>query len=60
MKLHYSLDELKGIRNPVITTGTFDGVHIGHKTIIERLKKLAIDIDGETVLITFHPHPRRV
>jgi len=60
MKLHYSLDDLNGIRNSVITTGTFDGVHIGHKTIIERLKKLAEDINGETVLITFHPHPRRV
>jgi len=60
MKLYNSLDELKGIPNPVVTTGTFDGVHVGHKVIIERLKKLARDINGETVLITFHPHPRRV
>ena len=48
------------IRNPVVTTGTFDGVHIGHKTILNRLRKLADEINGETVLITFHPHPRRV
>jgi riboflavin kinase/FMN adenylyltransferase len=60
MKIHRSLEELRGIRNPVVTTGSFDGVHIGHKAIIRRLKKLARDIDGETVLITFNPHPRRV
>jgi len=60
MKVFYDLEELKGIKNPVVTTGSFDGVHIGHKVIISRLKKLARDINGETVLITFHPHPRRV
>jgi len=60
MKIHRNLDELKGIKNPVVTTGSFDGVHVGHKAIIRRLKKLAKDIDGETVLITFDPHPRRV
>ena len=60
MKLHYSFDKLQEIKNPVVTTGTFDGVHAGHKTILRRLKKLAKDINGETVLITFHPHPRRV
>ena len=60
MKIHYKLEDLKGIKNPVVTTGSFDGVHIGHKVIISRLKKLARDINGETVLITFHPHPRRV
>jgi len=60
MKIHYNLDELSGIRNPVVTTGSFDGVHVGHKAIIRRLKKLAKEIGGETVLITFNPHPRRV
>ncbi len=60
MKIHRNLDELKGIKNPVVTTGSFDGVHVGHKAIIRRLRKLAKDIDGETVLITFDPHPRRV
>ncbi len=60
MKIHYSLEDLKGIKNPVVTTGSFDGVHVGHKAIIRRLKKLARDISGETVLITFDPHPRRV
>jgi riboflavin kinase / FMN adenylyltransferase len=50
----------KNIRNPVVTTGSFDGVHIGHKTIINRLKMLAQKHDGESVLVTFYPHPRKV
>lgn len=60
MKIHRSFEHLGEIRNPVVTTGTFDGVHIGHKTILNRLRKLADEINGETVLITFHPHPRKV
>ncbi len=60
MQIHRSFDSLKNIKNPVVTTGTFDGVHIGHKVIINRLNYLAKSIDGESVLITFHPHPRRV
>jgi len=60
MKVHRNFDSLKNVKNPVVTTGTFDGVHIGHKVIIDRLNSLAKDIDGESVLITFHPHPRRV
>lgn len=60
MNIHYNLDNLKPIRNPVITTGSFDGVHLGHKTILNRLNEIAQNIDGESVLITFHPHPRKV
>lgn len=48
------------IKNPVVTTGSFDGVHVGHQAIIDSLKKSATDIDGESVLITFFPHPRKV
>lgn len=59
MKIHYSFDHLK-IKNAVVTTGSFDGVHIGHKVIIDRIKAIADEINGESVLITFHPHPRRV
>jgi riboflavin kinase/FMN adenylyltransferase len=44
----------------VVTTGTFDGVHRGHKIILERLNKSAREIKGQSVLITFHPHPRTV
>jgi len=60
MRIFRSFEEAAVIRSPVVTTGTFDGVHIGHKTIIRRLKKLAAEHDGESVLITFHPHPRVV
>ena len=60
MKIYKSFEEAAGIRNPVVTTGSFDGVHIGHKTILNRLKNLAEKNNGESVLITFHPHPRKV
>ena len=60
MQIHRSFDNLSKIKNPVVTTGTFDGVHLGHKVIINRLNTLAKGIDGESVLITFHPHPRKV
>ena len=60
MKIFYDFDHVGTIRNAVVTTGSFDGVHIGHKVILQRLKKLAAEIGGETVLITFHPHPRMV
>jgi riboflavin kinase/FMN adenylyltransferase len=60
MKIFRSFEEAKGIKNPVVTTGSFDGVHIGHKTILNRLKMLAEVNNGESVLITFDPHPRKV
>jgi riboflavin kinase/FMN adenylyltransferase len=60
MKVFRSFDEASGLKNPVVTTGSFDGVHIGHKTIIKRLRMLADKYNGESVLITFHPHPRKV
>jgi riboflavin kinase/FMN adenylyltransferase len=60
MKIYYNLENIGQIRNPVVTTGSFDGVHIGHKTILNRLHEIADSIEGESVLITFHPHPRKV
>jgi riboflavin kinase / FMN adenylyltransferase len=60
MKIFRSFEEAKGIRNPVVTTGSFDGVHIGHKTMLNRLRFLAEKYNGESVLITFDPHPRKV
>jgi len=60
MRVFYGFEKLAKINNPVITTGTFDGVHVGHKTILNRLKKLAMEHNGESVLITFYPHPRKV
>ena len=60
MKIHYDLDSITKLSKTAITTGTFDGVHIGHKTIIERLIAAAKSIEGESVLLTFYPHPRLV
>jgi len=60
MNIFRSFTEASAIRNPVVTTGSFDGVHIGHKTILNRLQMLAEKYDDESVLITFDPHPRKV
>ena len=60
MMVHNSLDHLPIIKNAVITTGTFDGVHLGHQQIIVQLKEEAAKVHGETVIITFHPHPRKI
>lgn len=60
MKVHRSIDNLPAITNAVITIGTFDGVHRGHRQVIDKLKSQAAAIGGETVIITFHPHPRKV
>lgn len=58
MKVYYDLESLPQFKHPVVTIGTFDGVHIGHRVILDRVRKLADEIGGETVLITFDPHPR--
>jgi len=60
MEVHRNLNNLPVFNNAVITTGTFDGVHKGHLKIIEQLKKEAEKISGQSVLVTFHPHPRIV
>ncbi len=60
MKVYNSIEEFKNVTNPVVTTGTFDGVHLGHQKIISRLKDVAKNEQGETVLLTFYPHPRMV
>lgn len=60
MRIFECLENVGQIKNPVVTIGTFDGVHIGHQKIIQQLILEANKIDGESVLITFHPHPRLV
>ena len=60
MKVYRDIDNLPVFRNAVITIGTFDGVHQGHRQIIEKLNAEAKAVNGETVIITFHPHPRKV
>ncbi|HEX2846758.1 MAG TPA: bifunctional riboflavin kinase/FAD synthetase [Chitinophagaceae bacterium] len=60
MQIHKNLDQLPEFRNAVVTIGTFDGVHAGHRQIIDELTREARAINGETVIITFHPHPRKI
>ncbi len=60
MQIHYDLDNFPKIKFPIVTSGTFDGVHLGHRKILKRLKEIAVEKGGETVLITFFPHPRMV
>jgi len=60
MKVHRDLNNLPQFRNAVITIGSFDGLHYGHKKIIKKVKDLAIATGGESVAITFHPHPRQI
>jgi riboflavin kinase/FMN adenylyltransferase len=58
MRVFESLEQLPEFRKTVFTQGTFDGVHIGHQKILRQLKKKTEEIDGESVLLTFWPHPR--
>lgn len=60
MEVHQQTDNLPAFRNAVVTIGTFDGVHKGHQLIIDQMKTEAESINGETVIITFHPHPRKI
>ncbi|MGB4204904.1 MAG: riboflavin kinase [Bacteroidales bacterium] len=60
MNIYRDLNQTLPVKNAVVTTGSFDGVHIGHKTILNRLNDIAKDIGGESTLITFHPHPRKI
>jgi riboflavin kinase / FMN adenylyltransferase len=61
MKVHRELaGSLPEFRNAVVTIGTFDGVHLGHQQILAQMKAEAAKINGETIIITFHPHPRKI
>lgn len=60
MIIHHGIDQLPAIKNAVVTSGTFDGVHLGHRQILKRLQQIAKLSGGESVVITFWPHPRLV
>jgi riboflavin kinase / FMN adenylyltransferase len=60
MQVHHNIQNLPVFKNAVITIGTFDGVHSGHQQIIRQMLSEAKAIGGETVVITFHPHPKMV
>lgn len=59
MQIHYGPEDIH-IENPVVTIGSFDGVHKGHVKVIEGLEECARKWRGESVIITFDPHPREV
>jgi riboflavin kinase / FMN adenylyltransferase len=60
MIVHKNIQQLPAFKNAVITIGTFDGVHTGHQQLIKMLHAEAHAINGESVIITFNPHPRQV
>lgn len=60
MLVYRNIDLLPLFRNTVLTIGTFDGVHTGHQQVITQMKKRALEVKGETVILTFDPHPRTV
>lgn len=60
MQIHYDLANLPVFANAVITIGTFDGIHHGHRQVLTRLVDRAREVQGESILVTFHPHPRKV
>lgn len=60
MQVHRSLAQLPAFRSAILTIGTFDGVHAGHRQILTLMQQEAREHGGETVLITFDPHPRLV
>ena len=59
MQIHYNLDNFVAV-NPVVTIGTFDGVHLGHREVISELKRISTLSEGDSVVFTFDPHPRIV
>lgn len=60
MRVFNNIEALPTFKNAVVTIGTFDGVHLGHQKIISQLKAEAAHHNGETIIITFHPHPRKI
>lgn len=60
MKIYHQLSDFKKLNNAIVTIGTFDGVHYGHQKIIKRLCESAKSFGGESVILTFFPHPRMI
>jgi riboflavin kinase / FMN adenylyltransferase len=60
MRVFETLDTQEAFTNPVATVGNYDGIHVGHRRIIERVKERAAQIGGTSILVTFHPHPLHI
>ena len=60
MKIYYDIESFKKVPNAVVTIGTFDGVHCGHQAILKNMVNRSKELNGESVVVTFYPHPRQV
>lgn len=60
MRIFNDIENLPRLKNPVVTVGSFDGVHLGHQRILAYLKEAAAKYEGESVVVTFSPHPQQV
>ncbi|MCB9309050.1 MAG: bifunctional riboflavin kinase/FAD synthetase [Lewinellaceae bacterium] len=60
MNVYRDINNIPAFQNAVITIGSFDGVHRGHQKILDRVINLANEYSGDSVVITFHPHPRHI
>ncbi|OIP05414.1 MAG: riboflavin biosynthesis protein RibF [Bacteroidetes bacterium CG2_30_32_10] len=60
MNIHYNLNDFEELNYPVVTMGSFDGVHLGHLQILSKMVEIARKEQGESVLFTFYPHPQQI
>ena len=60
MRIFHGFDSLSAIARPVVTIGSFDGVHLGHADLLRQVVDRAHEVEGESVVVTFAPHPREV
>lgn len=60
MALYFDIDSLPLFEHAVLTIGTFDGVHLGHRTILDEVVRHTKSVKGESIVITFEPHPRKL
>jgi riboflavin kinase/FMN adenylyltransferase len=60
VKIYHDISQIDSIQNAIVTVGTFDGLHIGHQKVIGELVRSAKKIGGQSVVVTFYPHPRKV
>lgn len=60
MKVYHSLDHLPSFRHAVITIGSFDGLHLGHQSLMQQVQRLAKERQGESIVVSFDPHPRQI
>lgn len=60
VKVYNDINQFQPVKNAIVTVGTFDGVHLGHQSIFRKMVEDARKIGGQTVVVTFYPHPRMV